>query len=165
MYTRVLVPLDGSHFSEQALDHAAAMAKRFDARVTLVLAFEGLDHLAQTLAVRDGEIDRAVWERVHHSTDEGLAAARAYLESRADTFTAQGTTVESIVVDARQGTPAAVILAEAERQPGTVIVMSTHGRGGLRRVIFGSSAKTIVETSACPVLLVRAKDQAGDGAA
>ena len=37
MYKRVLVPLDGSHFSEQALDHAAAMAKRFDVPVTHVV--------------------------------------------------------------------------------------------------------------------------------
>jgi nucleotide-binding universal stress UspA family protein len=165
MFKQVLVPIDGSRLSEQALDYAAEMAKRFDARVTLVFAFEGLDHLAQALAARDGEIDRTTWERVHHSTDEGLAAARAYLDSRTDTFTARGIAVEAVVVDARRTSPAAAILAEAERQPDTVIVMSTHGRGGLRRIIFGSTAKRIVETAACPVLMVRAKDHTGKGEA
>lgn len=161
MYKRVLVPLDGSHFSEQALDHAAAMAKRFDVPVALVFAFEGLDHLAQALAMRNGEIDRTKWEHVHHSTEAGLAAARDYLESQSENLRAQGTAVEPIVVDARSSTPAKVILAEAERQPDTVIVMSTHGRSGLRRMIFGSTAKTVLETSPGPVLLVRSRDHAG----
>jgi nucleotide-binding universal stress UspA family protein len=161
MYRRVLVPLDGSHFSEQAIDHGAEIAKRFDAPVTLMFAFEGLDHLAETLAMRDGEIDRAKWEQVHHSTDAGLAAARDYLESLSESFRAQGTAVETVVVDARSDKPAKVILSEAERQPDTLIVMSTHGRSGLRRMIFGSTAKTILETSPAPVLLVRSRDHTG----
>jgi nucleotide-binding universal stress UspA family protein len=156
MIARVLVPLDGSQLSEQALDLAAEMAKRFDARVTLLFAFEGLDHLAQVLGGRNGEVDRATWEQVHRSTEAGLAAARAYLESESSRFPERGATVETSVVDARNGSPANAILEEAGRQPDTMIVMSTHGRGGLGRVLYGSTARKVLEASSSPVLLVRA---------
>jgi nucleotide-binding universal stress UspA family protein len=165
MFTRVLVPLDGSQLSEQSLDLAVEMAKRFDARVTLLFAFEGLDHLAQVLGGKGGDVDRATWEQIHRSTEAGLAAARAYLESESNRFTEQGVTVETTVVDARNSSPASAILEEAGRQPDTVIVMSTHGRGGLGRVLYGSTARKVLEASPNPVLLVRATKRIGGGTA
>src|SRR5918997_5616891 len=154
MFARVLVPLDGSALSEQALEYAAAMADRFGAPVTLLFAFEGLDHIAQMFARHDGELDRAKWEEIHRSTDAALAAVRSYLESLAGTFSDRGVAVDTAVVDVRHGSPADAILGEARKSPDTVIVLSTHGRGGIRRIVFGSTAQKVIESSPVPVLVV-----------
>lgn len=161
MFARVLVPLDGSRLSEQALDYAAAMAERFGARVTLLLAFEGLDHLAQVFARDGGRLDRAKWEELHRSTEHALAAARDYLDGRAAAFSERGIAVDTAIVDARRGSPAGAILAEAGQSPDTLLVMSTHGRGGLSRMIFGGTAQKVLESSPVPVLLIRAPEGAG----
>jgi nucleotide-binding universal stress UspA family protein len=159
MFARVLVPLDGSRLSEQALDSAAAIAERFGARVTLLLGFEGLDHLAQVFARDGGELDRAKWEAMHRSTENALAAARQYLDARAAPFAERGIAVDTTIVDVRRGSAAGAIVEEAGRAPDTLLVMSTHGRSGLRRMIFGSTAQKVLETSPAPVLLIRAQER------
>jgi nucleotide-binding universal stress UspA family protein len=53
------------------------------------------------------------------------------------------------------------ILQEAQREPATLIVMSTHGRGGLGRLVFGSVAQAVLERSHVPLLLIRVKDHEG----
>lgn len=161
MFTRVLVPLDGSQFSEQALDYAVEMAKRFDAQVKLLFAFEGLDHLAQVFAGRSGDVDRTTWEEMHRSTDAALAAARSYLEAQAVRFSEQGIDVDVSVVDARRGSPAGVILEAAGQLPDAVIVMPTHGRSGVGRILFGSTAQKVLEGSPISVLLVRSMQRTG----
>jgi nucleotide-binding universal stress UspA family protein len=67
--------------------------------------------------------------------------------------------VDTLVADA-DATEA--ILEEAQREPGTLVVMSTHGRGGLGRLVFGSVAQAVLERSHVPLLLIRVGDQASD---
>jgi nucleotide-binding universal stress UspA family protein len=63
-----------------------------------------------------------------------------------------------VTAEVRDGSPAAEILAFTV--PGDLVVMTTHGRGGIRRWLLGSVAEKIVRTASVPVLLIRAAEQA-----
>ena len=154
MFQRVLVPLDGSDLAEQAVSYAAEMAEKFGAPL-LLHAFEGLDKARYTLATTKGELERRVWQRSGSSEDTAVAM-QEYLDGQAETLLLRGLSVETVVVDVVSGGSAAgAILAEAEREPGTVVVMATHGRGGLGRLIFGSTANDVLQKVTVPVLLIR----------
>ena len=152
-FKRVIVPLDGSVLSEGAAPVAAELAARLALPVRLLFAVEAPDQAAQILA-RDGdELDALAHSRMLQSSDALLAAAHAYLDRQAERFAAAG-----IPADRRleSGDAVGAILREAHRDPGTLIVMTTHGRGGLGRLLFGSTAQAVLEKAAVPVLLVRA---------
>ncbi len=126
MYQRIMVPLDGSELAQIALDHALAVCKAFGA--TLVL-----------LHVRDAR--------------QGSAeAARRYLDFVRQQHARNDIAIELAV---REGPVAEAIIAAANDEHIDVIVMATHGRSGLQRVVYGSVAEHVLRNSAKPVLLVR----------
>ncbi|MCW5850536.1 MAG: universal stress protein [Anaerolineae bacterium] len=143
MYHTILVPLDGSNLSERALPLATAFAKASDAQLVLV---------------------RSVWvPRLSDITPEeeevkAVDEAEEYLADLAFKLGAQGLQVQTAVPYA----PAAEgILMEIELRHADLVVMSTHGRSGLSRLIYGSVAEAILAHSPTPVLLVRVtKDEA-----
>ncbi len=167
MFQRVLVPLDGSARAEQAVSYAAAMAEQFGAPLRLLHAFEGLDKARYTLATTEGELDRRMWQR-SGSAEDMTVAMQEYLDQQAATLSQRGLAVETVVVDVVSGGSAAgAILAAAEREPGTVVVMATHGRGGLGRLLFGSTATDVLQKAVVPILLIRVaggNDVAADAA-
>lgn len=137
---RVVIPLDGSRRSERILESAADLAAAFQAEARLVLALMGVTDL------EDG------------STQGGpggisSAEAQAYLERQAATVRSRGVPTTCHVVPT--GSAADVILAEAAARPGTIIAMSTHGRTGLSRVIWGSVADAVIRRAHTPVLVLR----------
>ena len=155
MFQRVLVPLDGSELAEQAVSYAAGMAEKFAVPLQLLHAFEGLDKARYTFATTEGELDRRVWQR-SGSSEDMTTAIREYLDQQAQMLSVRGLSVNTVVVDVVSGGSAAgAILAEAERAPGTVVVMATHGRGGLGRLIFGSTANEVLQKATVPILLIR----------
>jgi nucleotide-binding universal stress UspA family protein len=158
MFQRILVPLDGSALAEHALGYAADMAPRYGARLVLLRAFDGPQRSAWLLAQFapvDGGILAGPGVTGHLTTAvlEAEADVRAYLEGHRRRLLARGLAVDTLVVDAGASD---AILQEAQREPATVIVMSTHGRGGLGRLIFGSTAQDVLRRSPVPLLLVRA---------
>ncbi len=78
--------------------------------------------------------------------------ARAYLTKVASELVAEGFAVDTLAVS---GPPAQAILLEAQRRPADVVVMCTHGRSGVGRVLFGSVAEAVLSHSTVPVFLVR----------
>jgi nucleotide-binding universal stress UspA family protein len=82
------------------------------------------------------------------------AEATAYLEGIAEQLRARGLTVKTEV---HVGAPALVLLGELRADD--VAVMTTHGRGGVRRWLLGSVAEKLVREAAAPILLVRAKPE------
>lgn len=126
MYRRIMVPLDGSELAQSALEHALELCRACGA--TLVL-----------LHVRD---PRAGSEE----------AAWRYLEYVRRQHNAQSIPIEVAV---REGPVAAAIVHTAEQEQIDVIVMATHGRSGLQRVVYGSVAEQVLRGSSRPVLLVR----------
>ena len=146
-FRSVLLPLDGSPFAEQAIPWAAAIARKARARLRLALVhqppfpppLEGSNLRLYTkieLAMRKAERDyvRRVAARIREAGGTQLTTATL------------------------SGSPAPA-LAEYAREVGAeLMVMTTHGRGGLQRVWLGSVADQLVRSLDVPVLLVRPKD-------
>ena len=158
MFQHVIVPLDGSALAEKALEYGTGIARCFGARVTLVRAFQGDEQAARTLAMMqavpgpDGMLDPATVNAVTDAQRAEEAEARAYLDERARTLSASGISVATELVDAP---PVDAICNLANREPASLVVMCTHGRGGLERLVFGGTAQDVVKGCNAPVLLVR----------
>jgi nucleotide-binding universal stress UspA family protein len=145
--TRIVVPLDGSTLAEQALPVATTVATDLDVPVHLIRV---LDREVLRATVRSGGIPV---DQVQRHAVQQLAEHVAALEN--ENITA---TVEVLV-----GIPAAALLDAIRRDD--LVVMTTHGRGGIRRWLLGSVADKLVRAAAAPVLLVhgRAQDARGLG--
>lgn len=137
LHHTLLVPLDGSALSEKALPLAKRLAQTTGARLVLVRSV-WTTPLAD-LPVEDIEL-RAMQE------------AEEYLADLQFKLTAQGLQVETALPFA----PAAEgILLEIELRNADMVIMSTHGRSGLSRMVYGSVAEAVLARSSVPVLLVR----------
>lgn len=137
MFTKILVPLDGSPLAERALPIAVGLAKLTGGTITLVHAVEasGLPGTDKT----DAEV-------------EVVRKGEAYVEGVEQRLRSEGVNVRSAVWYG----PPVFAITEAARIGGTdVIVMSTHGRGGLGRLVLGSVADAVIRRTRVPVLLVR----------
>lgn len=132
----ILLPLDGSPLAEQALPYAASLAQRSGARILLVRATQ-----AHTLLDVDAaEAQLGVLSRAEHDLEVVAARLRAeHLE---------------VGVHVYYDSPASSILDAARRHRAELIVMSTHGRSGLGRMVYGSVADDILRHAEIPVLLI-----------
>jgi nucleotide-binding universal stress UspA family protein len=130
----VLVPLDGSDLAERALPYAATLA-RTSGRPLLLL------HVLTPTPPRGGEL-------VHED------AARAQLNAVAERLRTDGLVVETVVSSTLRGRVAQVITDVAQRHGCDLIVMSTHGRGGLGRWLYGSVADEVLRRGSLPLVLV-----------
>jgi nucleotide-binding universal stress UspA family protein len=144
MFTRILVPIDFSPPSNAALEYARTVAARFGASLHLL-------HVADDpyRALYSAEVFVPEMEGLR---DEILADATARLQRqlRMGDIQQLAATVQAIV-----GTPAASIVEYAEAHDIDLIVMGTHGRGGMSHLLMGSVAERVVRTAPCPVLTVR----------
>jgi nucleotide-binding universal stress UspA family protein len=150
MYSRIIVPLDGSAIAEQALAQAVELSRLSAAPIHLLrvvdyLRMEQYGIYALALEYATEEPVLAVEQN----------AAKDYLAGIESRLTREGLPVATEV---RQGRVAREIVAAA--QPGDVIVMGSHGRGGLSRWLLGSVAEDVVRHATVPVLLVRAAEAA-----
>ena len=147
MYTKVIVPLDGSKLSEKSLPYAQLVARSLDVPVELARAYDTLPPGllgGQNLPNVRNQLDRAAREQ-----------ALASLEPVRERLEAAG---HSVSVIAQRGSASDVILAIASSDPNALVVMSTHGRGGLSVWVMGSVADKVLHTIPNPLLIVRASD-------
>jgi nucleotide-binding universal stress UspA family protein len=143
---RILVPLDGSDFSEAALPAARALAGT-------LAAGPGADvRLLRVVEPAGGGLVGQQAPAFMSDPAAALAAADEYLESLAVAFRSEA---RAVSVDASAGRPAETIAAAARDEAADVIVMATHGRGGLARVVLGSVAFDVLRRVTVPVLFVR----------
>jgi nucleotide-binding universal stress UspA family protein len=142
MYKHVLIPLDGSALAEQALPHAVAQARHFQAELTLLRVVEPFAH--------GRGISLADLERIRQQTH---AWACEHLERLAVDIRQQGVLVQTVTIDGR---PHTGIAEFAETNQVDLIVMSTRGQSGLSRWLMGGVADRVVRGATVPVLLVRA---------
>lgn len=157
MYEHLLVALDGSEAAEQVLPHAEALALACHSTVTLLRAVLSIETLiAQSASAGPGVGDLTppldptpILEAERSSTTE-------YLNGVAARFRQHGITVN---LDQPEGDAAEAIVERAQALGVNLILMTTHGRGGLGRLVFGSTADHVLRHAACPVLLVRVQDQ------
>lgn len=147
MYQRILVPIDGSKTSERALREAIKLADS-KARLRLVYVLEEIYPLdAEGYAFIDYA---ALQEAVRHTGERTLAQA-------AEAVRRSGIEAETALLDANGERIASVIEGEAQHWQADLIVIGTHGRSGLSRMLLGSVAEGVVRVASVPVLLVRAE--------
>ncbi|MPZ48638.1 MAG: universal stress protein [Dehalococcoidia bacterium] len=155
MYERVVVPLDGSEIAEAVLPHVAPFAERFGAEIVLVHVAKAFEEVSgETLPpgsiaipdVSNVDIDASAGQ--HESED-----AAAYLMRIASSLLARGFKVSTELGEGPA--PAAAIIAIALDRDCDLIAMSTHGRSGLGRAVFGSVADDVLRNSSLPLLLIR----------
>lgn len=138
---RILVPLDGSALAESAIATAVSMARPGPATLVLVRAaeahtFPGADPTeAQVKVVQEAE---------------------AYLTGVTERLKKQG--LASVETSIWYGPAAAAIVDAARARKADLIVMTTHGRGGLGRMIVGSVAESVLRGTTTPILLLRAAE-------
>lgn len=142
---KIMVPLDGSALAEAALAPALGLVDKHTAELWLVQAVELPELWGE-------EFVSAETVASLPSIEEQESLARAYLTQVADSLRNAGRTVR---IHIETGHPASVIASVASAEAIDTIVMSTHGRSGLSRWVFGSVAEKVVRTVDCPVLLVR----------
>lgn len=144
MYKKILVPLDGSEISEQALEHVKELMPV--PSTTEIVLLRVVDPLATTYA---GGTDAAI-EVAVQIQKKAEAEAASYLKKVAGELEEMGIEVKTVLT---VGLPADVILDYARQNGVDLIIMSTHGRSGISRWLFGSVAEKIIRHSQLPVLI------------
>jgi nucleotide-binding universal stress UspA family protein len=146
MYKRILVPIDGSRASNLGLAEAVRLAK--SQRATLCL----LHVVDESVIGRAYDTGGAGLDRLLSALRESgrKVIARASAKLRKQRIRFKAVTVENML-----GSVSDVIVRQARRQRADLIVLGTHGRRGLTRMVMGSDAEGVVRSSPVPVLLVR----------
>lgn len=153
MFRNILVALDGTSTSQRALDTAVRLASDQNAVLHLVHVVEDIVMIpADGLSVPADYLE---------SMAEGLRESGRAILDKAQSFAgARGIGVKTTLVDARGMGVAPRLLREATRRKADLIVLGTHGRRGLRRLLMGSDAEAVLREARVPVLLVRAPERA-----
>jgi nucleotide-binding universal stress UspA family protein len=144
MVTRILVPQDGSEASQRSLDEALVYARSFGA--TLLLLHVVVEYPILT------EASIASFEQMRHLL---RAQGSELLTAGAARVAAQGLKADTALREVPSPRAAEAIVKEAESGGCDLIVMGTHGRRGISRMVLGSEAETVVRLSPVPVLLVK----------
>ena len=147
MYRRILVPVDGSPTSNRGLKEALALAKDQKAAVRLVHVVD------ESMAIGFAESGLDLQPML-----DGLRTNGARLLERLRKAAAKaGVRAESQLYESMAGPAATTILRDARKWRADLIVMGTHGRRGIRRVVLGSDAEHVLREATVPVLLVRGR--------
>jgi nucleotide-binding universal stress UspA family protein len=147
MFKHLLVTLDGSPRAEAVIPHAIDIGKTMGAEITLLRIVDA----ANSDWSERGAIGKSQASTSIKSTY--VDQATAYVERVAEQFRQVGITAHAVV---KQGQPAKQIVATAKEGDADAIVMATHSRRGLNRIMFGSVAEEVLHESQLPILLVRA---------
>jgi len=141
MYQKILVPLDGSEFAECALDHVMRLSRKGNMGEVILL------HVLDPIQwCRDGH-DFVAFRNFQFSQ------AEKYLDGIKSRLGLEGIKVESKL--SVGGLPAPSIIQYAEENAVDLIVIASHGRTGLKKLMLGSVALEILHDSHVPVLLIR----------
>jgi nucleotide-binding universal stress UspA family protein len=154
MYTRILVPIDGSATSDRGLREAIAIAAPGSTLVLLnvisvqplMLQMEAALHYDEVLAGLRDDAQRLLAGAARMAIDAGLRA-------------------ESVLREVKNEHVGDVIVDEARTRRCELIVMGTHGRRGLERLAYGSDAALVLRHAPVPVLVVRRAEDASISAA
>ncbi len=138
MFRHILVPLDGSHLAEAALSAARTLAARLGARITLLHVLE------------ENPPDQVHGDR--HLTS--LTQAEAYLSDLVERLRHAGLTVEAHAHEVPEGDVARSISRHAQELEADLIILCTHGSGGLVGFVVGSIAQQVIGAGEAPVLIL-----------
>jgi nucleotide-binding universal stress UspA family protein len=142
MYRRILVPLDGSPLAERAIWHAEEIARGSDAEILLLQAvFVPMPIVPESALLAEGMV-----------LEEVARSAKEYLDRVASELRSEGRQVRTII---EERPPADAILRIANQEQADLIVMSTHGRSGLSRLVMGSIAESVLRHTNQTIMFVK----------
>jgi nucleotide-binding universal stress UspA family protein len=145
MYDRILVPTDGSSGSRAVIEHAAELAETHGATLHALYVVNTASYASFSM--------ESTWEGIGDMLrEEGTEALEAV-----ESIVGERVPVETEVME---GSPSRKIVRYAEREGYDLIVMGTHGRGGIDRLLLGSVAERVVRSAEVPVLTVRVGSEA-----
>jgi nucleotide-binding universal stress UspA family protein len=144
MYKKILVPIDGSETSRRGLDEAIQLARDNSAKIRLV-------HVVNTAVVAVEYPGGSPMDDVSNVRDN----SEAVMKGAADIVSRSGLTAETVILGTPIENTGELIVHQATEWPADIIVMGTHGRRGLPRVVLGSNAEYVLRHTSVPVLLVR----------
>lgn len=143
IFSQIVVPLDGSDHSETALQSACSLARAFNAELRLIT----VEEVPPVIYPGSANAQRI---------QEARRDAQTYLLEQAQALRRQGYCVNTQILS--PGPPAQRILEELRRNRADLIVVGSHGRTGLGRMLLGSVAERLAREAPCPVLIVRAQN-------
>ena len=143
MFSRMLIPLDGSKTAEKVLPYARRLATVSDLAVELLGVVEMSDIAGDIGSNQAPYAEALIREALRNSTE--------YLENLAKTFR-----TGKVSCNVEQGRPEDIIIAAAAADKATLIAMATHGRSGVTRWLLGSVTEKVLRGTANPLLVVRA---------
>ncbi len=147
MYQRILAPVDGSPASMRGLEEAINLARVTKGTLRLV-------HVVNEYVFDPVYAPAVYYEPLLESMRSNGRKILAHAE---DTVRQAGVEFESKLIETIGGGVAHLVLADAQAWRAELIVMGTHGRRGVGRVLLGSDAEMVLRSANCPVLLVRDK--------
>lgn len=151
MYQRILVPVDGSPTSNKGLQEAIALAKLTGGRIRVLHVVDDLTFLMGSAGY--GALTGDVLGVLRDAGEKILAESLA-------TVQAAGVPAESALFESLQGRLCDRVAHEVREWKAELVVLGTHGRRGVRRLVLGSDAEQVLRTCTVPVLLVRGDEPA-----
>ncbi len=146
MYSKILIPLDGSKTAEKVLPYARYLAGKFKIPVELLAVVDIAEMAAHMAAEKARFLDTMV--------EDATRSSETYLRNVTATF--PGASVKHAVA---KGRAEDTIIEKGEADKNALITMATHGRSGLNRFLLGSVAEKVLRGSTNPLLLVRATEE------
>ncbi|HED07678.1 MAG TPA: universal stress protein [Ignavibacteria bacterium] len=140
---KILVPIDFSDYSKDALNYAINFIKYFNAKLTLIYVIEPViyppDFSATQISIppTDYELTKTAKESLEHFIEREIP-------SNID--------VDTVI---KTGKPFVEIIETAEEENIDLIIISSHGHSGIEKILFGSTAEKVVRKAPCPVLTLR----------
>ena len=147
MYSKILIPLDGSKTAERVLPYARYLAGKFKVPIELLAVIDIAEMAAHMSAEKARFLDTMIEDGVKHST--------VYLRGIASTFPDA-----DVKCNVERGHAANVIIEKGQADTAMLMTMATHGRSGLNRFLLGSVTEKVLRGTANPLLLVRATEEA-----
>ena len=146
MYEHILISTDGSEVARKGVDHGLALAKAVSAKVTIVTVSEAL----WAFVGGDGGLSPSAY--LEYTEAQRMRANDILAEAKADADR-QGIAAEMLFLE--DAMPAEAIIEAAGTHGCNLIVMASHGRRGVQRLLLGSVTAEVVGRSPVPVLVVR----------
>ncbi len=146
MYRHILIPTDGSEVSQKGVEQGLALAKALGSKATILTATE-------PFPIVYGRTWNPTPEAARSFEDENKRAADAIFATGKARAQELGLTVDTLHVP---GTPASTAILDKASELGCdLIVMASHGRTGLNKMLLGSQTNIVITASKVPVLVVR----------
>jgi nucleotide-binding universal stress UspA family protein len=145
-YKKILIPIDGSKFSENIFPQASKFVETFNSKISFL-------HVMDTRLTENFAAAKDIFIYEEETAKQGIRDYFISLENRAK----ESKVTHELLIE--KGDPAEVICDFAEKNEVDLIAMSTHGRSSISRWALGSVADRVLRGSSKPILLIRAKEQ------